>query len=62
MTTKEYMAELTAELEKFRAALNKIATMHQTYYQNPNETGMYGIGTVDGHRCAAKVAKETLGI
>lgn len=59
MTTKKYMVELTTELEKFRKALNEIATMHQIYYER-NETGIYSIGTVDGHRCAAKVAKEAL--
>lgn len=62
MTPVEYLVELTSELEKFRKALNEIGAMHQVYYEKKNETGMYGIGVVDGHRCAAKVAKEALGI
>lgn len=55
----EEAQEATIKLEKFRAALNKIATMHAVYYER-NGPGMYGIGVVDGHRCAASVAKEAL--
>lgn len=61
--TKKYMAELTTELERFRAALNKIASMHQDYCHNEidsTETDMYKFGIVDGHRCAGKVAKTAL--
>jgi hypothetical protein len=36
-------------------ALEKICTEHQSY--DSGESGQYGIGVVDGHRCAANIAR-----
>ncbi len=51
------------ENERLREALEKIATSHQAY-NDPEVTKQgdcsYQIGVVDGHRCAATVARAAL--
>ena len=46
--------------EALMVALRRIATEHVAYEQN--EGGSYGIGVTDGHRCAAKIAREALAL
>ena len=54
----ERQAERIAELE---AALKRIAVEHVNYADPTVGDGQYGIGVVDGHRCAAMIAREALG-
>ena len=50
--------EARDEAGVLRLALEKIATMHHDY--GSGEGGQYGIGVVDGHRCAGDVARAAL--
>jgi len=45
------------KLDSARKALKRIATEHQSYAGDGEH---YGIGVTDGHRCAAKWAREAL--
>ena len=49
---------LREENRRLRDALERITTEHCAYA--PNHNSAYGIGVVDGHRCAAKVAAKAL--
>jgi DNA repair exonuclease SbcCD ATPase subunit len=53
----ETLRQRVAELEQ---ALKRIATEHQSYDDPTVDGSSYGIGVIDGHRCAAKIAREVL--
>ena len=46
-------------LKEAAEALEEIASLHQQYDSVPRE-GQYSIGVVDGHRCAAQIARDAL--
>ena len=47
--------QLRVEVERLRLALAAIADHPHNRYKS-NESGQYGIGVTDGHRCAAAMA------
>ena len=49
--------------DRYEEALRKIAYHPHCEYDHPsNGTGQYAIGVADGHRCAADIAREALGV
>lgn len=54
------VADLEAKLKQAGEALKRIATEHQAYDDPGVPDGNYGIGVVDGHRCAAKIARTAI--
>jgi hypothetical protein len=48
------------ERDRYMAALERITKEHINYDEVRSDGSTYGIGVVDGHRCAANVAKEAL--
>ena len=59
MVSEREVADLRAQVERLRKALEKIACHAHCIYSN-NESSQYGIGVTDGHRCAATIAREAL--
>lgn len=56
----ERIATLEEQLKQAHDALKRIATEHQAYDDPGVPDGNYGIGVVDGHRCAAKIARAAI--
>lgn len=55
------LAQQEQLIKKFEAALEGIVNHpHNVYYTEATGGGSYGIGVVDGHRCAAKHAADEL--
>lgn len=60
---RTYYPTALAEVRRLRGALEEIATAHQSYHEGPAldaSSGTYDTGVVDGHRCAAKIARRAL--
>ena len=60
---EDALQQLEPERDRLREALREIAEHPHCSYDHPSNSsrgGDYGIGTADGHRCAANVARAAL--